>query len=371
MTEKILGKHTQALSRTLGLTQGGTVIATGISGQTLADLGSSKREDLQLSPSYSLVYRVLSAFPHLSPIKPPISMSDFTSFVRQHTGVSLGNEASILLGQQKTWYYKARMQAALSPAASNLALLYMHLIKSNKPLMGSRNKGSKCTGLDAARQIAEKEAHSRGLDRRILWKHGTWPRNKILSESAQLYPTPEDTSDSITSRDVKRMLHTLSKDSKRELSYIELSFFFGVTQHRMIELCKKYAHPLEIPPNTGLLVRCLEAIPEQELPFTLPTITPREVFDVFAKHGLSNKHEVSVYLGLKGSNHRNMEDLGSSKSYTERLGYYIAKGCKLDPGFMGKYLEIVNQDAMSRGMANGDIFKTHLWPIEKAKHERN
>lgn len=369
MTEKMLGAHTQELSRTLGLTQGGTVIATGISGQTLADLGSIKRENLQLSPSYSLVYRTLFAFPHLSPIKPAISMTDFTNFVQQHTGVSLGNEASILLGQQKTWYYKARMQAALSPAASNLALLYMHLIKSNKPLAGSRDKRSRSMGLDAARQIAEKEAHSRGLDPQILWKHGTWPRNKTLSESAQLYPVPVNTSDSITSEDVKRMLHTLSKDSKRELSYVDLSFFFGVTQHRMIELCKKYTRPLEIPPNIGLLVRCLEAIPKQELPFTFPAITPGEIFDVFAKCGLNNKQEVSVYLGLKGSNYRNMEEIGSTKSYTERLGYYIAEGCKLHPNFMSKYLELVNQEAMSRGMASGEIFETHLWPIEKAKHE--
>ncbi|MDB2664421.1 hypothetical protein N9Y80_04730, partial [Porticoccaceae bacterium] len=357
--------------KTLGLTHGSSVIALGISAQTLADISKPPRSEEPLFPPYSLLYRLLFEYPELSPVKPPISMMDFTSFVEEKTGVRLGDTASIMLGQQKTWYYKAINGEALSPSASNLARLYMHIIENGKNLKSVRKKNKRVEGLDFVLNIVEREATSRGLDPATLWKKGTWPRNipannknaALSSKKRRVWPTPVNTSDAITSISIQET-KKFWPSGFNELSYIDMSYFYGVTQHRMIELAKKYENPLELPPNAALITRCLEVIEQEEMPFSVPSMLPSDIFKMFENQGIKDKYTAAVLLGIGGNNHKYMLRNNESNSYTLRLGYYIAEGCKRDAKFMSKYLKLVNKDAMARGMKDKEIFNTEAWPVQ-------
>lgn len=354
MTDKILGKHTPLLINTLGLTNESAVIALGIASHTLANISKPPKSEQSLSPPYALLYRLLFEYPELCPVRPPISMMDFVTFVEQEAGVRLGGKASIMLGQQKTGYWKALRSQALSPAASNLAKLYMRIIKHGE-------------GLDFVYRIVEREALSRGVDLATLWRQGTWPRNipsgykpKHGNRKRRVWPTPEDTSDAITSSSVQEIKK--SWQSAGELSYRDVSYFYGVTQHRMIDLAKIYENPLEISPNAALITRCLELIQEEDIPFPLPSLRPNEAFKLFEEQGVENKNTAAVLLGASGASHKSMLKNNDSNPYTLRLGYYIAKGCKMYSNFMSKYLEIANQEAMTRGMDDQQLFESKAWP---------
>ena len=344
--EKIKGSHIPEVLATLRLTQGAAVIATGISGQTLSSLSQPDKEDQQLSPPYSLLIRLLLKYPELSPVKPAIGMKDFTDFVSEHTGINLGDSASIMLGQQKTWYYKAINGSKLSPTSSNLARMYMAIIE---------NGG----GLDTIRKLVELEASTRGLTPDQIWKKGTWARN--FPGKPPKFDTPKDTSKAITSETIRGLKE--DRGTLRESTYIDLSYIYGVTQHRMIQLTKEYDVPLQLPPNAALITRCLLTIPFKKIPFTVPSLLPEAIFKEFKKHGITSPYTATVLMGVGGNNWVNMLATQSSNSFTLRLGYYIAEGCKKDPGFMAKYIDIVNEEAMSRGMEDKEIFRTEDWPV--------
>ena len=344
--EKIKGSHIPLLLGRLKLTQGAAVIALGISGQTLSSLSQPARRGQQLSPSYSLLIRLLFKYPELSPVKPAIGMKDFTEFVSEHTGVDLGDSASIMLGQQKTWYYKAINGVKLSPASSNLARIYMAIIE---------NGG----GLDRIRKLVELEALTRGLTPDQIWKKGTWARN--FPDKAQKFDIPEDTSKAITSSTIKQL--KTEGINQLQLTYIDLSCLYGVTQHRMIQLTNDYPVPLQLPPNAALITRCLLTTPFKKLPFEIPALLPEDIFKEFKKRGISSPYTAAVMMGIGGSNYKNMLDNRNSNSYTLRLGYYIAEGCRRDPGFMAKYLDLVNEEALSRGMEDKEIFRKEGWPV--------
>ncbi|HAG71932.1 MAG TPA: hypothetical protein DCL66_06980 [Gammaproteobacteria bacterium] len=343
---KIMGRHIPLLLGKLRLTQGAAVIATGISGQTLSLLSQNAKRDQQLSPPYSLLIRLLSKYPELSPVEPAIGMKDFTDFVSEHTGINLGDSASIMLGQQKTWYYKAINGSKLSPTSSNLARMYMSIIK---------NGG----GLDSIRKLVELEASTRGLTPDQIWKKGTWARN--FPGKPPKFDTPEDTSKAITSRTIMQLKQHGVEGPQN--TYIDLSYIYGVTQHRMIQLTKEYGAPLQLPPNAALITRCLLTIPFKKIPFTVPSLLPEAIFKEFKKRGIPSPYTAAVMMGVGGSNYKNMLASRNSNSYTLRLGYYIAEGCKRDPGFMAKYINIVNEEAMSRGMEDKEIFRTEDWPV--------
>jgi hypothetical protein len=350
--KKIKGSHIAEVLTTLRLTQGEAATATGISVQTLSSLSQPDKKDQQLSPPYSLLIRLLLKYPELSPVKPAICMKDFTDFVLEHTGINLGDSASIMLGQQKTWYYKAINGSKLNPASSNLARIYMSIIKNGDGLDG-------LDGLDSIRKLVELEASTRGLTPDQIWKKGTWARN--FPGKPPKFDTPEDTSKAITSRTILQLqMHGVEG---RQNTCIDLGYIYGVTQHRMIQLTKEYDVPLQLPPNAALITRCLLTISFEKIPITLPSLLPEAIFKEFKKRGIPSPYTAAVMMGVGGSNYKNMLENRNSNSYTLRLGYYIAEGCKTDPGFMAKYIDIVNEEAMSRGMEDKEIFRTKNWPV--------
>ncbi len=346
--EKMKGKHIPLLLQKLNLSQGAAVIATGISGQTLSLLSQPKKKEQQLSPPYSLLIRLLLRYPELTPVKPPIGMKDFTNFVLENTGVRLGDSASVMLGQQKTWYYKAiHPRGKLSPTSSNLAIMYMSIIE---------NGG----GLDSIRKLVELEASTRGLTPDQIWKKGTWARN--FPGKPPKFDIPKDTSKAMTSRTLSELKQRGIRNGAQK-TYIDLSYIYGVTQHRMIELTRAFPLPLELPPNSALITRFLLTTTIETLPFTVPSLLPVDIFKAFNKRGISSPYTAAVMMGVGGSNYKNMLRNNDSNSFTLRLGYYIAEGCKRDTGFMAKYIDIVNEEAMSRGMKDKEIFDTEEWPV--------
>ena len=130
----------------------------------------------------------------------------------------------------------------------------------------------------------------------------------------------------------------------------------------MIDLAKIYENPLEISPNAALITRCLELIQEEDIPFPLPSLRPNEAFKLFEEQGVENKNAAAVLLGASGVSHKIMLKNNDSNPYTRRLGYYIAEGCKMYSNFMSKYLEIANQEAMTRGMDDQQLFESKAWP---------
>ena len=173
-------KPPSQLHNRLNLTITQAMYLLGVSAKTYKAITDKNRES-DVAPTYALLIRLLSTHQNLSVIPPRLTMAEFADFLHTSTGVFPRDHASIMLGQTKTWYFKAiRNGDDMSPVAVNLARMYMAKIE---------REGYEA--LDEIRKTVEIEAESRGIENpATIWTVGQWPRNIRGKDITMIFQDP-------------------------------------------------------------------------------------------------------------------------------------------------------------------------------------
>lgn len=332
------------LMNLLGLTLVEFLYLLGMSTQTLKTM--KQNPTTQIRTSYALLIRLLSYHPDLCPFKPMPSMREFHGFLVNRNCIARNDHAGIILGQQKTWYYRSVELDKMVPTASHLASLYMRKIDEDP-----------VSGYDYIRQLVETESHSRGLREDQIWTLGQWPRN--TPNKGKVIQPPKNAPAPITGADI-----ALYKDIAGLPTHQDLAFIYGIALHRLSGLLSS-AEPLYLSATTCLLTRFLLDHPQMQ-PFALPRPTPVEIYDFFMKEGGYTEGQTAVILGLKPESSEQMLTHNKTTPTTYRLAHLLMTEHKKRPGILKHYRTVVNDEAMSRGMKSNEIF-VKRWPVIPTK----
>jgi hypothetical protein len=327
----------------------------GVSAKTYKSITDKNRET-DVAPSYSLLIRLLSKHQDLNVIPPKITMTEFAEFLYKKTGVIPRDHAAIMLGQTKTYYFKAIKSkeqdlppAPMSPVAANLARMYMAKIE---------REGYEA--LDEIRKTVEIEAESRGFALpATIWRNGHWPRN--IRGREPRHQVVNTNNKPIVSKDIEILLkYRMNMDLLPDCAHL-----FGSDPNAMITVLTKNTKPLELSATHALITRFRMESKDWNNPL-IPKLKPDDIFDIFKRHGISPS-DADLLLGIKPNSVEQMLRIGKVTPIISRLAFFIERGLSTQKHFLESYKEIINEEAMALGLEHNQIFKDGKWPRIKKK----
>lgn len=326
----------------------------GVSAKTYKAITDKNRES-DVAPTYALLIRLLSTHQNLSVIQPRLTMAEFADFLHTSTGVFPRDHASIMLGQTKTWYFKAiRNGDDMSPVAVNLARMYMAKIE---------REGYEA--LDEIRRTVEIEAESRGIGNpATIWTVGQWPRN--IRGREPRHQVRATANKPIVSKDIEMLLkYRMNIDLLPDCAHI-----YGTDPNAMIAVLTKNTKPLEISASQALITRFMSSNKDWYNP-TIPRLQPDEIFQIFREHNITPS-EADIMLGIKPNSVNQMLRVQKVTPVISRLAFFIQKGLAMEKNFLASYRAIINEEAMAIGLDNNQIFKDGAWPplLKKSRKKR-
>lgn len=321
----------------------------GVSAKTYKSISDKNRES-DVAPTYALLIRLLSKHRDLSVIQPKLTMLEFAKFLQKKTGVIPRDHAAIMLGQTKTWYFKAiKNNENMSPVAVNLAHMYMAKIE---------REGYEA--LDEIRKTVEIEAESRGIKNpATIWTVGQWPRN--IRGREPRHQVVNTVNKPILSKDIEMLLkYRMNIDLLPDCAHI-----YGTDPNAMITVMTKNTKPMELSASHALITRFMSENKDWYNP-TIPRLTPDEIFEIFREQGISPS-EADLMLGIKPNSVNQMLRVRKVTPAISRLAFFIQKGLATKKNFLKSYREIINEEAMAIGLPHNHIFKDGWPPLRKKK----